>query len=272
MQNFTVSRFFLKQSGFESAFRVLPMLKTGMMSFLFLVGLLASSLVASAQDNDGCYGPYSAIPESVWGIAQKFESNPLIWGGSTPTAADLDGDGISELLVTALDKSGFYVYKGNGANATSGTKDYVIGVAQNRTMQVAVADIINNGTLPNGKPKPEVVAINRNGFVYIFGNEGGSETNFLYKSTTASQYTTFDSNNLRGVTPYIVDIDEDGTPEIVLGSDIFGIVNGQLVKRVAGITLPFVNLGGSPLDVVVVDIIPSNPGKELIFWFAGICH
>ena len=97
------------------------------------------------------------------------------------------------------------------------------------------------------------------------------ETNFLFKSTTASQYDNgnFVNQITKSATPYIVDIDEDGTAEIVLGSDVFGIVNGALVKRVAGLPLNYSSQTygstGTPIDVIVVDIIPSNPGKELVF-------
>ncbi|KAI9549350.1 hypothetical protein GHT06_003716 [Daphnia sinensis] len=196
------------------------------------------------------------VPASIWGIALKFESNTGIWNGGTPTAADLNGDDISDLLVPASDNSGYFVYAGNGSNSTTATKRYVINTSSTRSVQPAIANIIT------ATASPEVIMVNSAGFVYIFNNIGGSETNFLFKSTTASQYTS-------NVTPYIVDIDQDGTAEIVLGSDIFGIVNGALVKRVAGTNLNYVGATsgdtGTAIDVVVVDIIASNPGKELVY-------
>ena len=80
----------------------------------------------SFAQNASCYGPYNSTPAAVWGIAEKFQSNAVIWNGATPTAADLNGDNISELLVTANDYSGYYVYQGNGSNASTATKNYVI--------------------------------------------------------------------------------------------------------------------------------------------------
>jgi hypothetical protein len=50
-------------------------------NILILIFSLLGSFQMKAQSTANCYGPYSAIPESVWGIAQKFESSPLIWGG-----------------------------------------------------------------------------------------------------------------------------------------------------------------------------------------------
>ena len=223
---------------------------------VFLIGISSTSNKLQAQTNANCYGPFNPTPASTWGIAEKFQSNPLIWNGGTPTAADLNGDGISELLVPAADQSGYYVYKGNGSNKSSATKDYVISnTGRFKSSQPAIANIIT------ATSTPEVVMINKTGFVYIFDNVGGSETNYLFKSTTATQYLT-------SGTPYIVDIDQDGIAEIVVGSDVFGIVGGALVKRVAGPALNYVDgtaSSGSTLDLVVVDIIASNPGKELVY-------
>ncbi|WP_396138549.1 hypothetical protein, partial [Flavobacterium sp.] len=75
---------------------------------IFALGflLLGTNTTVNAQTNANCYGPYNSTPAAVWGIAEKFASNPVIWNGGTPTAADMDGDGISEILVPASDFSG----------------------------------------------------------------------------------------------------------------------------------------------------------------------
>ncbi len=214
-----------------------------------------ASLFAFAQTP--CVAPYNPTPASSWGMVQKFQSSAVIWNGGTPTAADLNGDGISELLAPANDYTGYYVYKGDGSNKTTATKDFVITTSSVRSVQPAIANIIGSAS-----SAPEVVMVNTSGFLYIFASTGGTESNYLYKSTTASQYNT-------DVTPYIVDIDQDGTAEIVLGSDVFGIVGNALVKRVAGPALGYVGQTagstGTPIDVIVADIISTNPGKELIY-------
>ena len=223
--------------------------------FLLLLFFQLFSTFAFAQTV--CVAPYNPTPATSWGMVQKFQSNALIWNGGTPTAADLNGDGISEILAPANDYSGYYVYKGDGTNKTTATKDFVITTSSARSVQPAIANLIGNAS-----SAPEVVMVNTAGFVYIFASTGGTETNFLFKSTTASQYTT-------EATPYIVDIDQDGTVEIVLGSDVFGIVGSALVKRVAGPALGYVGQTagstGTPIDVIVADIISTNPGKELIY-------
>jgi gliding motility-associated-like protein len=223
----------------------------------FLLVLFFQLVSMSAIAQTVCVAPYNPTPASSWGMVQKFQSNALIWNGGTPTAADLNGDGISEILAPANDYSGYYVYKGDGTNKTTATKDFVITTSSTRSVQPAIANLIGNAS-----SAPEVVMVNTSGFVYIFASTGGTESNFLFKSTTASQYNT-------DVTPYIVDIDQDGTAEIVLGSDVFGIVGNALVKRVAGPALGYVGQTagstGTPIDVIVADIISTNPGKELIY-------
>jgi hypothetical protein len=204
-----------------------------------------------------CVAPYNPTPASSWGMVQKFQSSAIIWNGGTPTAADLNGDGISEILAPASDFSGYYVYKGDGTNKTTATKDFVITTSSARSVQPAIANIIGNAS-----SAPEVVMVNTSGFLYIFASTGGTETNYLYKSTTASQYNS-------DVTPYIVDIDEDGIAEIVLGNDVFGIIGNALVKRVAGPALGYIGATsgatGTAIDVIVADIISTNPGKEIIY-------
>jgi gliding motility-associated-like protein len=223
---------------------------------IFII-ILLQFIVVLANAQTPCVTPYNPTPATSWGMVQKYQSNAVIWNGGTPTAADLNGDGISEILAPANDYSGYFVYKGDGTNKTTATKDFVITTSSVRSVQPAIANIIGNAS-----SAPEVVMVNASGFLYIFASTGGTETNFLFKSTTASQYTT-------EATPYIVDIDEDGTPEIVLGSDVFGIVGNALVKRVAGPALGYVGQTagstGTPVDVIVADIISTSPGKELIY-------
>ncbi|MBP6091782.1 MAG: hypothetical protein KA521_11050, partial [Crocinitomicaceae bacterium] len=129
---------------------------------VFILLTSFSSWLANAQSNANCYGPYNATPAPVWGIAEKFQTSVGIWNGGTPTAADLNGDGISELLVPASDQSGYYVYKGDGSNKTTATKNYVISnIGRYKSSQPAIANIIT------ATATPEVVMIDKTGFVYI---------------------------------------------------------------------------------------------------------
>ena len=57
------------------------------LALLFL--LIGFNTNVQAQSNANCFGPYNPAPATVWGVAEKFQSSPLIWNGATPTAADL---------------------------------------------------------------------------------------------------------------------------------------------------------------------------------------
>jgi hypothetical protein len=134
--------------------------------FLLLVGCF--QLVSDfAFAQTPCVFPYNPTPASSWGMIQKFQSSAMIWNGGTPTAADLNGDGISEILVPASDNSGYFVYKGDGSNATTGTKDFVIATTNERSVQLAIANIIGSSS-----SAPEVVMVNAAGFVYVFSRTG----------------------------------------------------------------------------------------------------
>ena len=76
-------------------------------STLFIV-FFFQFLSVSAQSQNNCVVPYNPTPASTWGMVQKFQSNAVIWNGGTPTAADLNGDGISEILVPANDNTGYF--------------------------------------------------------------------------------------------------------------------------------------------------------------------
>ncbi|MBO0933226.1 FG-GAP-like repeat-containing protein [Fibrella aquatilis] len=218
-----------------------------------------------------CTAPATA---AAFSIAQGWVTSTAngLACSQSPTVADLDGDKKPELLVAAAGGTGYRYYKGDGTNLTKNTNDYIIPLytsVTQPTSQPAVADINNDGT-------PEVIAVAATGLVYVFGNVGGSASGgqtstgtagFRYRSNVASQFA-FGS-------PRVVDIDEDGTPEIVVGTDVFqfDFGAGSLTRVVAGsLSLPYGRDGvvtAAPngpwgADPVVVDLISSNPGKELV--------
>ncbi len=166
--------------------------------------------------------PACTAPATVaaFSIAQGWvtaTSNGLACSQS-PTVADMDGDGIPEIIVAAAGGAGYRIYKGNGSNLTKTTNDYIIPLFLESTQppsQPAVADIDGDGT-------PELIAVGSGGFVFVFGNTGGNAagsqtptgtSGFRFRSSAASSFPH--------ASPRVVDIDEDGTPEIVVGTDVF---------------------------------------------------
>jgi hypothetical protein len=188
-----------------------------------------------------------------FGIQADWSSNAVIWNGSTPTVGDLDGDGISEILIQSSANNGFYVYEGNGSNSTTASINYQLGLNSNNSHQPAIADIDDNGT-------PEVIIVGSDRYVYVFNNTGGASNNYLYRSNLQTQYSSG--------TARVTDVNEDGTPEIVVGNDVFTFESNSLVRKIVGPSINGADLSGGsghvPVDIPVIDIIPSNPGKELV--------
>ncbi len=210
-----------------------------------------------------CTGPATGL--SNFGIRQEWVSPTAdeFACSVSPTIADLNGDGKPEILVNRAAGDGITVYQGDGSDFESGAYDIQLRTVVNQpTVQTAVADIEGDGI-------PEVITVGADRYVYVFNNVKGSATNYKYRSATMIQ-TSF-----IGGSPRVSDINEDGVPEIIVGLDVFqfNIAAGTLTKRVAGsTTLPFGKDGtydgtstrGWGNEIVVIDIIPSNPGKEIV--------
>lgn len=181
---------------------------------------------------------------------------------ASSSVADLNGDGFPEVISPVT--SGYRILQGNGNNNTSTTTDITISTAnlfgfQDYAHQAAVGDLEGNGSV-------EIVAVDYStSRVYVFGPNGGSTSNFLYRSNATTLFRTSP--------PRLVDINEDGIAEIVVGNEVFRLRAGILEKVITGNTsLPYgrdyFNTYGDP---VIIDILspadcPSGycAGKEYV--------
>ncbi|HTE23804.1 beta strand repeat-containing protein [Flavitalea sp.] len=215
-------------------------------------------LDASCTPIPSCTAP--APPLTNFGIKQDWvtSSADALATSVSPTVADLDGDGIPEILTVRAGGAGLTYFKGDGSNLSKNTIDYNIQLpvrVTQSTMQPAVADVDRDGL-------PEVIVLGNDGFVYVFNNVSGSSGIYKYRSLEPVS-TRFASGS-----PRLADINEDGVPEIIVGLDVFQFNFGQnrLLKAVTGsATAPYGKDGfdwGN--DVVVIDIMSSNPGKEIV--------
>ncbi|WP_458627206.1 HYR-like domain-containing protein [Winogradskyella sp. PC D3.3] len=175
-----------------------------------------------------------------------------------PTIGDLDGDGTPEIIAPLGNTAkGYMTYHvDNGALVDAGVNfdlPLYVGSAAGTIVQPAIADIDKDGY-------PEVVTVGNNGYVYVFANTGGSSTTYKYRS----DLTTF----IRYGSPRVADIDEDGVPEIVVGSSVFkfDLINNTLNRVIyMGTGYPRGSTYNNvTTDPVIVDILPSNPGKEIV--------
>ncbi|WP_084299436.1 FG-GAP-like repeat-containing protein [Dyadobacter tibetensis] len=204
-----------------------------------------------------CIAPTADI--SSFDIAKKWSSSTgNVFGcAASSTIADLNGDGIPEILAIRAGGAGLTYFSGDGSDAGKTTTDYDIQLnveVGQSTNQTAVADIDRDGS-------PEVIAIDENGYVYVFNHISGNASSYEYKSD-APINTTF-----KGGSPRVVDIDENGIPEIIIGTDIFQFnLSTRTLKKVAsGNSAPSGRDNrGWGQDIVVIDIMPNNPGKEIV--------
>jgi hypothetical protein len=248
---------------------------TGELYFSF-AGEIVPEICANGIDDDldeyideldaGCTPVPSCVaaapPLTNFAIKQDWFSSTAgaLAASVSPTVADLDGDGIPEVITVRAGGAGLTYFKGDGSNRTKNSVDYNIQLpirVNQSTMQPAVADVDRDGL-------PEVIVVGEDRYVYVFNNVSGSSTVYKYRSED-TVHTRFAMGS-----PRISDINEDGIPEIVVGLDVFQFNFGEsrLVKVVKGSdTAPFgrdgvaIEWGNDP---VVIDIMPSNPGKEIV--------
>jgi LruC domain-containing protein/uncharacterized repeat protein (TIGR01451 family) len=129
-------------------------------------------------------------PMSIGDAADLYGSHTI---DSSPTVADIDGDGTPEILVGAYDKH-VYAYRGNGTLAWRfATRDVVMSTP-------AVGDI------DPARPGLETVFGSGDRFVYVVDKDG----QLLWRRPTG--WTVRSS-------PLVADIDRDGDLEIVIGGD-----------------------------------------------------
>src|SRR5690606_2455048 len=240
--------------------------------FLMYLGLQAQEICGNGLDDDGdgyvdqydpdcftdpipsCIAP-ALDPDFQIGLSIQGPANTLDVSIS-PTIGDLDGDGVVEIIAPLGDSSQgyitYHVINGILQNANINFTIPLIQPVSGTVVQPAMADIDKDGTA-------ELITVGLDGYVYVFAHTGGNAGTYEFKS----DFPTYNFGS-----PRITDIDQDGVPEVIVGNNVFqfDLVAKTLVRKVfIPNTLPYgldsINWG---TDVVVVDILPSNPGKEIV--------
>ncbi len=255
------------------------------MTFFLSIGLLLSQEICNNgidDDADGFIDSYDSdcvdVPScttvpgiSEFVIAKTSQTLGLYANGSTPTVGDIDGDGIVEIIVARADDTnlGYDIYEGTDLSQPEASIDLDLHISSIRTStQPAIADINKDGTA-------EIITLGRDQHVYVFPHTGGSASNYMLKSdvTTGYQNTIYNPGPPRPAdhrisgSPRMVDIDEDGIPEVVVGRSIFQFNSTftSLNRVVEGSnSLPRGANATWDMDIVVKDILPAFAGKELI--------
>jgi hypothetical protein len=125
--------------------------------------------------------------------------NPGTWHLSTPALADMDNDGVAELIVCSPNDS-IYCLNGNGSRVP-GWPISVIDAGTNITASPAVGDIDGDG-------RPEVIIQNSAGRVFALNHDGSWMPG--WPQWVSSNTTT------TAPSPALADLNGDGKLEIVL--------------------------------------------------------
>ncbi|MDR0798203.1 MAG: hypothetical protein LBN18_00360, partial [Dysgonamonadaceae bacterium] len=157
----------------------------------------------------------AVTPASVqWGFAESMVSPINVYNYISPLAGDIDGDGISEIIASNISINGVYIFKGNdfssyrflstaGYNGRSGAP---YGIAKWNSVVYLIVPA-NNGKL------------------YAYDLNTGS---LLW--TSADDY----HSSYTFVAVGFADFNQDGKPEIYVGSGVFDISTGALIARSPG--------------------------------------
>ncbi len=170
------------------------------------------------------YGTYTGLEEFVLAVPlRRLEGWPVYAGDAITTplaAADLDGDGLKEIIVGCKDGS-VYVWDHDG-NLIDG---WPVSVGSAIASKPAVCDVDLDGS-------PDVVISGLGGSVHVFNSDGSNCPGW-------PQYTGGEILS----SPLLADIDDDGMVEVICGArdgkmyawnENGGWVNGWPVELAAG--------------------------------------
>lgn len=175
-------------------------------------------------------------------IWQSTDASLLTDSGST-AVADIDGDGIVEILASSRRREHLYAFEHTGELKWAAAAGPILPNSQVASDGIAIADL-------NGDSQPEI----------ILGRRVYSANGVLIWAGTAS----LGDNDGYGVLPVVADINLDGVPEVIAGSTVYRSDGSLLWKGSTIGESGFAGIGNFDEDSFA-EIVVVESGRVYLF-------
>ena len=222
-----------------------------MKKFQFLFYFLIASLSSASQ-----------IFDEVIDISKSYDKINSI------DRADLDGDGLEDLLCSSSDGSKFFWYKNLGDDTYS--EQIIIAQGFGIAVIVIAEDINSDGNV-------DVVTMTSNSNKLSWHENDGTG-NFIFEHTITDQYNYDSYSYYNNSILDIVDLDNDSDPDIISLSRTDNLVvlhinNGvgefDMLSLNSGIDSPVSFRTGDIDNDNILDIVVVSSGNSITNWFKG---
>lgn len=176
---------------------------------------------------------------------------------NTPSVVDLNGDGRPDVVFGSTSSTGGGLVEVGVLRALNGTNGTELFTVTDASLRINTAASVATGDI-DGDGRPEIIAVDSSGARLIAFESDGS---FKWRSGNLS--------SINWGAPAIADLDEDGTPEIVVGRQVLDNTGMLLWTGVGGTSsggnvgplslVSDLNLDGSP-DVVAGNTVYDAAG------------
>ena len=199
------------------------------------------------------FGDFAPVVE--WSLEASTEAPDCLHAISAPVVADLTGDGVPEVIANFACDSDWQL---GVVRAMRGDTGEELWAATDAAARVNGRTSIAAGDL-DGDGRAEVVAVRNpaSGRVIAFDDDGS----VLWESVGTDGSTPYTVTSVNGA-PTLADLDQDGSPEIILGAVVLN-AQGRLLWERDGAAREGTN-GGYPGGIAVVADLDLDGEPEIV--------